>query len=75
MSRTRVYVCLAGVIQVLTVTPGKEELLARLLADTRLTANRSAKQGLADMELLFALLDTYQVMNRVSSPHIFYALS
>ncbi|KAF8686059.1 hypothetical protein AX14_003973 [Amanita brunnescens Koide BX004] len=45
---------------------GREDLLARLLADTTLTANRSAKQGLADMELLFTLLDTYQVTNRIS---------
>ena len=64
----------SAIVPILTVIPGREELLARLLADTTLTANRSAKQGLADMELLFTLLDTYQVTNRVSSPHIFYAL-
>src|SRR6266576_4459306 len=57
------------------MTPGREELLAQLLTDTTLTANPSAKQGLADMELLFKLLDSYQVMNRVSCPIIFRALS
>src|SRR5258708_3102713 len=54
---------------------GSGELLARLLTDTTVTANPSAKQGLADMELLFTLLDAYQVMNRVSSTCVFCGLS
>ncbi|KAF8630694.1 hypothetical protein AX15_002768 [Amanita polypyramis BW_CC] len=45
---------------------GREELLVRLLADTTLTSNPSAKQGLADMELLFTLLEAYKVSDRIS---------
>ncbi|KAK2459538.1 hypothetical protein APHAL10511_008444 [Amanita phalloides] len=45
---------------------GREELLSQLLADTTLTSNRNAKQGLADMELLFKLLHAYNVMDRIS---------
>lgn len=45
---------------------GKEELLARLLKDTTLTSNPSAKQGLSDLELLFTFLDSYDVMDKIS---------
>ena len=45
---------------------GGPDLLDRLTADASLTENESAKQGLADMKLLFTLLGAYDVLNRVS---------
>jgi histidyl-tRNA synthetase len=45
---------------------GGPDLLDKLTADATLTANESAKQGLADMNLLFTLLGAYDVLNRVS---------
>lgn len=46
---------------------GGSELLAQLQADATLTANKSAKEGLADMAILFTLLHAYNVLDRVSS--------
>ncbi|KAF8958318.1 histidyl-tRNA synthetase [Flammula alnicola] len=42
------------------------ELLAQLEADTTLTANKSAKQGLSDMGILFTLLQAYNVADKIS---------
>lgn len=48
------------------VRKGGKELLQSLQADEILMANESAKQGLADMELLFKYLDIFQVFDRMS---------
>jgi len=45
---------------------GGPELLARLEADSTLTANKSAKQGLSDMAILFTLLKAYNVVDKIS---------
>lgn len=44
---------------------GNEELLETLQGDETLTANASAKQGLADIAILFKLLKAYGIMERV----------
>lgn len=49
---------------------GNEELLETLQGDETLTANASAKQGLADIAILFKLLKAYGIMERVCL-HIF----
>jgi hypothetical protein len=51
----------------LNITTGGPSLLDHLTADASLTANESAKQGLADMALLFSLLRAYNVLDRVCS--------
>lgn len=48
------------------VQKGGSDLLSILKADETLMANESAKQGIADMELLFTYLDTFNVMSRIS---------
>lgn len=48
---------------------GGPELLAQLKADTTLTANKNAKEGLADMAILFTLLRAYKVLDRVCSSY------
>ncbi|KAJ3969564.1 histidine-tRNA ligase [Lentinula raphanica] len=45
---------------------GGPELLDQLLADTALSANASAKQGLEDMGLLFTYLSAYNVLDKIS---------
>ncbi|PFH46653.1 hypothetical protein AMATHDRAFT_69300 [Amanita thiersii Skay4041] len=45
---------------------GKESLLEQLLADPVLTANANAKQGLDEMRLLFAYLQSYKMMDKIS---------
>ncbi|KAF8830393.1 hypothetical protein HHX47_DHR2000399 [Lentinula edodes] len=45
---------------------GGPELLAKLLADSALSANPSAKQGLDDMGLLFTYLSAYNVIDKIS---------
>ncbi|KDR67989.1 hypothetical protein GALMADRAFT_257538 [Galerina marginata CBS 339.88] len=45
---------------------GGPELLAQLEADATLTANKSAKQGLSDMAILFTLLKAYNVVDKIS---------
>ncbi|KAF8200941.1 histidine-tRNA ligase [Pholiota molesta] len=45
---------------------GGPELLAQLEADAKLTANKSATQGLADMKILFSLLRAYDLLERIS---------
>ncbi|KAF8638400.1 hypothetical protein AX17_002243 [Amanita inopinata Kibby_2008] len=45
---------------------GGEALLAQLQTDSTLTSNPSSKQGLDDMELLFSLLKSYRIMNKIS---------
>ncbi|KAL0952083.1 hypothetical protein HGRIS_008719 [Hohenbuehelia grisea] len=45
---------------------GGAELLDQLVADSTLTANPSAKQGLDEMKILFTLLRAYRVMDKVS---------
>jgi histidyl-tRNA synthetase len=49
------------------LSPGGPELLAKLQADSSLTANESAKQGLAEMGILFTLLRAYKVIDKVIS--------
>ncbi|GAB7341582.1 hypothetical protein MBLNU457_7789t1 [Dothideomycetes sp. NU457] len=57
---------IADKIGTYVVLKGGRELLEKLQADATLTANESAKQGLADMELLFGYLATFQVLERIS---------
>ncbi|KAI0308380.1 hypothetical protein B0F90DRAFT_1621522 [Multifurca ochricompacta] len=45
---------------------GSRPLLDRLLADTSLTANVKAKQGLDEINILFTFLDAYKITDRVS---------
>ncbi|KAK4997042.1 Cytoplasmic and mitochondrial histidine tRNA synthetase [Elasticomyces elasticus] len=45
---------------------GGRDLLTELQKDEKLSSNTSAKQGLADMDLLFAYLDTFGVLERIS---------
>ena len=44
---------------------GGAELVETLLQDATLTANKSAKEGLADMALLFKYLNIFGVTNKV----------
>ncbi|KAF2224958.1 histidyl-tRNA synthetase mitochondrial precursor [Elsinoe ampelina] len=48
------------------VRKGGRELLESLQADATLSANESAKAGLADMKLLFDYLDIFSVFDRIS---------
>ena len=57
---------IADKIGTYVVLKGSRELLEKLQADATLTANESANQGLADMELLFGYLTTFQVLDRIS---------
>ncbi|KAG5634742.1 hypothetical protein H0H81_000937, partial [Sphagnurus paluster] len=45
---------------------GGPELLERLNADAVLAANGRAKDGLVEMGILFTLLDTYKVLDKIS---------
>jgi len=45
---------------------GSQELLDKLLSDTTLMANESAKKGLDDMALLFNYLTTFGVLPKIS---------
>ncbi|KAK5134364.1 Cytoplasmic and mitochondrial histidine tRNA synthetase [Meristemomyces frigidus] len=45
---------------------GSKELLERLQKDEKLSANESAKAGLADMGLLFTYLQTFDVLDQIS---------
>ena len=45
---------------------GSRELLERLQKDEKLSTNESAKAGLADMDLLFTYLKTFEVLDQVS---------
>ncbi|KAL5533884.1 hypothetical protein ACEPAG_344 [Sanghuangporus baumii] len=45
---------------------GGEELLDSLLADSTLTANARAKEGLSEMSLLFTLLKANKVIDKIS---------
>ncbi|KAL5535853.1 HTS1 [Sanghuangporus sanghuang] len=45
---------------------GGEELLGSLLADSTLTANARAKEGLSEMSLLLTLLKSYKVIDKIS---------
>lgn len=46
---------------------GGPELVQQLKQDARLTANKSASEGLNDMELLYTYLDIFGVSSRVCS--------
>jgi histidyl-tRNA synthetase len=48
------------------VLKGQRDLLEKLLADEKIAANESMKQGIADLTLLFDYLEHFQVLNRVS---------
>ena len=48
------------------VLKGGRDLLETLQKDETLTANESAKQGVADIELLFAYLSSFDVLDRIS---------
>ena len=41
------------------------KLLQQLLEDSTLASNKSAKEGLSDMATLFALLQSYGVLDKV----------
>ncbi|KAH8831331.1 histidyl-tRNA synthetase [Flagelloscypha sp. PMI_526] len=45
---------------------GAEDLLEKLLQDTTLTSNKSAKAGLDDMAILFSLLKAFRVLDKIS---------
>ncbi|KAF5381598.1 hypothetical protein D9615_005532 [Tricholomella constricta] len=45
---------------------GGPELLEKLNADAALTANKSAKNGLNEMGILFTLLNAYKVLDKIS---------
>ena len=46
---------------------GGPELLDILRSDATLMANKSAKEGVEDMALLFTFLKAYQVLDKVSN--------
>jgi hypothetical protein len=46
---------------------GGEELLSFLKADEKLMANKRAKEGIDDMEILFKLLRAYKVLDKVGT--------
>lgn len=48
------------------VLKGSRELLEKLQADAKLTADESANAGLIDMDLLFTYLKSFDVIDRVS---------
>lgn len=50
----------------LVVQKGSKELLEKLQANEKLTANASAKQGLDDMALLFTYLESFSVLQNIS---------
>ena len=45
---------------------GRRDLLEKLKADATLAGNESAKQGLADMELLLNYLEAFDVLDKIS---------
>ncbi|XP_065183390.1 histidine--tRNA ligase-like [Sycon ciliatum] len=45
---------------------GGDDLLARLKSDEKLSKNKSARQGLQDMELLFGYIKDFGIMHRIS---------
>ena len=45
--------------------PGGPALLEQLQKDAALTSNTNAKEGLADLAILFTLLKAYKVLDRV----------
>ncbi|KAF2716735.1 histidyl-tRNA synthetase [Polychaeton citri CBS 116435] len=48
------------------VRKGSKDLLETLQQDAELTANESAKAGLADIELLFSYLETFDILEKIS---------
>lgn len=48
------------------VLKGKRDLLQKLLADEKIAANEFMKQGIADLELLFDYLESFEALDRVS---------
>lgn len=48
------------------ILSGGPELLALLEANEALSSNKSAKQGLSEMSILFGLLKAYKILNKVS---------
>ena len=48
------------------VLKGQRELLEKLRADEKLSANEFMKQGINDMELLFDYLESFEVLDKVS---------
>lgn len=61
---------LAPLSQFLTRAPSEApKLLEQLLQDSQLTSNRSAKEGLFDMSILFTLLRSYGILDKVCWDH------
>ncbi|QIW96228.1 hypothetical protein AMS68_001746 [Peltaster fructicola] len=56
----------ADLIGEYVVQKGSKELLEKLLANEKLIANASAKQGLDDMALLFTYLESFSVLQNIS---------
>lgn len=54
-------------LQVLMYCSGGPELLDRLLQDATLTANKTAKEGLDEMGILFTFLKAYRISDKVMS--------
>ena len=46
-----------------------QKLLEKLLQDSTLTSNKSAKEGLSDMTILFTLLRSYGILDKVCRNH------
>lgn len=53
----------------LSKSAGGPALLEQLTADQTLMSNKNAKEGLADMGLLFTLLKAYKVLDKVWPNH------
>lgn len=56
-----------SVLTAVSPRSGGPELVQQLKQDARLTANKSASEGLNDMELLYTYLDIFGVSSRVRS--------
>lgn len=48
------------------ILKGKQDLLAKLRASEKLSANASMKQGMDDLDLLFEYLDAFGALDRIS---------
>jgi histidyl-tRNA synthetase len=48
------------------VLKGQRDLLEKLQADEELSANESMKQGMADLDQLFTILEYFDAMHTVS---------
>ena len=52
-------------LQYTSALSGSEDLLAQLLGDQNLVANKTAKEGLEEMKLLMSYMNVFGIMPRV----------